>query len=92
VEFDESPDRSLTDTGGRPPGNGASGGGTPNGVGGLPRSFSGLNESVGMAIFADYRQLGSYMSGLSSHLKTMLIVRLHVVLSRSHCTPPTQAT
>lgn len=25
-----------------------------------------------MAIFADYRQIGSYMSGLSSRLKTML--------------------
>lgn len=62
-------------TGGRPPGDGAGeedGGGIPNGVGGLPRGFAGLDESAAMAIFADYRQLGSYMSGLSSRLKTML--------------------
>ena len=43
-----------------------------NGVAGLPRCFAGLNESAAMAIFADYRQLGTYMSGLSSRLKTML--------------------
>lgn len=43
-----------------------------NGVGGLPRGFAGLDESAAMAIFADYRQLGTYMSGLSSRLKTML--------------------
>ena len=50
--------------------------GTPagllNGVAGLPRGFAGLDESAAMAIFADYRQLGTYMSGLSSRLKTML--------------------
>ena len=43
-----------------------------NGVAGLPRGFAGLDESAAMAIFADYRQLGTYMSGLSSRLKTML--------------------
>ena len=48
------------------------GGGLINGIGGLPRGFAGLDESAAMAIFADYRQLGSYMSGLSSRLKTML--------------------
>lgn len=32
----------------------------------------GSDESAAMAIFADYRQLGSYMMGLSSRLKTML--------------------
>jgi E3 ubiquitin-protein ligase TRIP12 len=48
------------------------GGGLINGVGGLPRGFAGLDESAAMAIFADYRQLGTYMSGLSSRLKTML--------------------
>ena len=31
-----------------------------------------LDESAAMAIFGDYRQLGSYMLGLSSRLKTML--------------------
>ncbi|KAI0306092.1 hypothetical protein B0F90DRAFT_1808594 [Multifurca ochricompacta] len=52
----------------RPAGEGAGeedGGGMTNGVGGL-------DESAAMAIFADYRQLGTYMSGLSSRLKTML--------------------
>ncbi|KAI0272306.1 hypothetical protein BC834DRAFT_1030472 [Gloeopeniophorella convolvens] len=44
-------------------------GGLPSG---LPRGFAGLDESAAMAIFADYRQLGSYMSGLNSRLKTML--------------------
>jgi E3 ubiquitin-protein ligase TRIP12 len=48
------------------------GGGLINGVGGLPRGFAGLDENAAMAIFADYRQLGTYMSGLSSRLKTML--------------------
>ncbi|KAH9172968.1 hypothetical protein EDB89DRAFT_1961917 [Lactarius sanguifluus] len=58
-----------------PAGDGAGeddGGGMINGVGGLPRGFAGLDESAAMAIFADYRQLGTYMSGLSSRLKTML--------------------
>lgn len=62
-------------TGGRPAGDGAGeedGGGMANDIGGLPRGFAGLDESAAMAIFADYRQLGSYMSGLSSRLKTML--------------------
>jgi E3 ubiquitin-protein ligase TRIP12 len=62
-------------TGGRPPGDGAGeedGGGITSDIGGLPRGFAGLDESAAMAIFADYRQLGSYMSGLSSRLKTML--------------------
>jgi E3 ubiquitin-protein ligase TRIP12 len=62
-------------TGGRLPGDGTGeedGGGIHNGIGGLPRGFAGLDESAAMAIFADYRQLGSYMSGLSSRLKTML--------------------
>ncbi len=62
-------------TGGRPAGDGTGeedGGGIPNDIGGLPRGFAGLDESAAMAIFADYRQLGSYMSGLSSRLKTML--------------------
>ena len=36
-----------------------------NGVASLPRCFAGLNESAAMAIFADYRQLGTYMSSLS---------------------------
>lgn len=36
------------------------------------RSFGGLDESAAMAIFGDYRQLGSYMMGLSGRLKTML--------------------
>ncbi|KAH9004468.1 hypothetical protein EDB86DRAFT_2883363 [Lactarius hatsudake] len=61
--------------GGGPAGDGAGeedGGGMINGVGGLPRGFAGLDESAAMAIFADYRQLGTYMSGLSSRLKTML--------------------
>lgn len=60
---------------GRPPGDGTGdedGGGIANDIGGLPRGFAGLDESAAMAIFADYRQLGSYMSGLSSRLKTML--------------------
>ena len=43
-----------------------------NGVGGLPQGLAGLNESTVMTIFADYRQLGTYMSGLSSCLETML--------------------
>jgi E3 ubiquitin-protein ligase TRIP12 len=58
--------------GGPPMGDGAGdedGGGMING---LPRGFAGLDESAAMAIFADYRQLGTYMSGLSSRLKTML--------------------
>ncbi|KAF8262629.1 hypothetical protein EI94DRAFT_1773142 [Lactarius quietus] len=61
--------------GGGPAGDGAGeedGGGLISGVGGLPRGFAGLDESAAMAIFADYRQLGTYMSGLSSRLKTML--------------------
>lgn len=61
--------------GGGPAGDGAGEedvGGMINGVGGLPRGFAGLDESAAMAIFADYRQLGTYMSGLSSRLKTML--------------------
>ncbi|KAI9429610.1 ubiquitin-protein ligase [Lactarius indigo] len=61
--------------GGGPAGDGAGeedGVGMINGVGGLPRGFAGLDESAAMAIFADYRQLGTYMSGLSSRLKTML--------------------
>jgi E3 ubiquitin-protein ligase TRIP12 len=53
-------------------GTGDEDGGLINGVGGLPRGFAGLDESAAMAIFADYRQLGTYMSGLSSRLKTML--------------------
>ncbi|TFY64792.1 hypothetical protein EVG20_g5828 [Dentipellis fragilis] len=36
------------------------------------RTFGGLDESAAMAIFADYRQLGSYMMSLSGRLKTML--------------------
>jgi len=63
------------DSGGRASHDGAGeedGGGLANGLGGLPRGFAGLDESAAMAIFADYRQLGSYMSGLSSRLKTML--------------------
>ncbi|KAI0060670.1 hypothetical protein BV25DRAFT_1954506 [Artomyces pyxidatus] len=36
------------------------------------RGFAGLDESAAMAIFADYRQLGSYMMSLNSRLKTML--------------------
>ena len=36
------------------------------------RGFGGLDESAAMAIFGDYRQLGSYMMGLSGRLKTML--------------------
>ena len=48
------------------------GGGMANDLGGLPRGFAGLDESAAMAIFADYRQIGSYMSGLSSRLKTIL--------------------
>jgi len=36
------------------------------------RSFGGMDESAAMAIFGDYRQLGSYMLGLSGRLKTML--------------------
>ncbi|KAI0042289.1 hypothetical protein FA95DRAFT_1500247 [Auriscalpium vulgare] len=40
--------------------------------GGAGRGFAGLDESAAMAIFADYRQLGSYMMGLNSRLKTML--------------------
>jgi E3 ubiquitin-protein ligase TRIP12 len=36
------------------------------------RSFGGMDESAAMAIFGDYRQLGSYMMGLSGRLKTML--------------------
>ncbi|KAI9510528.1 hypothetical protein F5148DRAFT_1274737 [Russula earlei] len=63
------------DAGGRSPGDGAGEedvGGLANGIGGLPRGFAGLDESAAMAIFADYRQLGSYMSGLSSRLKTIL--------------------
>lgn len=65
----------IENTGGRPAGDGTGeedGGGMPNDIGGLPRGFAGLDESAAMAIFADYRQLGSYMSGLSSRLKTML--------------------
>ncbi|KAI0287813.1 hypothetical protein BC826DRAFT_1093244 [Russula brevipes] len=54
-------------TGGRPPGD-AAGEEDGGGIG----SIGGLDESAAMAIFADYRQLGSYMSGLSSRLKTML--------------------
>lgn len=46
-------------------GRGGSGGDSGRGMGGL-------DESAAMAIFADYRQLGSYMMGLSSRLKTML--------------------
>ena len=33
-------------------------------------SVAGLDESAAMAIFADYRQIGSYVSGLSSRLKS----------------------
>ena len=47
-------------------------GGMINGIGGLPRGLAGLNESAVITIFADYQQLGTYMSGLSSHLETML--------------------
>ncbi|TFY68826.1 hypothetical protein EVJ58_g785 [Rhodofomes roseus] len=36
------------------------------------QSSDGLDEPSAMAIFGDYRQLGSYMMGLSSRLKTML--------------------
>jgi E3 ubiquitin-protein ligase TRIP12 len=36
------------------------------------RGFGGLDENAAMAIFGDYRQLGSYMMGLSGRLKTML--------------------
>ena len=43
-----------------------------NGVAGLPCGFAGLDKSAAMAIFADYRQLGTNMSGLSSRLRTML--------------------
>ena len=43
-----------------------------NGVGGLLQGLAGLNESTAMTIFADYQQLGTYMSGLSSRLETML--------------------
>ncbi|KAG9312850.1 hypothetical protein JVU11DRAFT_6281 [Chiua virens] len=37
-----------------------------------PRGFGGLDETAAMAIFGDYRHLGSYMVSLSSRLKTML--------------------
>jgi E3 ubiquitin-protein ligase TRIP12 len=36
------------------------------------RNFAGLDSSTAMGIFGDYRQLGSYMMGLSGRLKTML--------------------
>ncbi|KIJ20720.1 hypothetical protein PAXINDRAFT_165588 [Paxillus involutus ATCC 200175] len=36
------------------------------------RGFGGLDETAAMAIFGDYRQLGSYMVSLSGRLKTML--------------------
>ncbi|KZT67358.1 hypothetical protein DAEQUDRAFT_673424 [Daedalea quercina L-15889] len=36
------------------------------------QSSDGFDEPSAMAIFGDYRQLGSYMMGLSSRLKTML--------------------
>ncbi|KAG6812730.1 hypothetical protein H0H92_000947 [Tricholoma furcatifolium] len=39
---------------------------------GLPGIPGGLDPSTAMAIFGDYRQLGSYMMSLSSRLKTML--------------------
>ncbi|KAF9221474.1 hypothetical protein BS17DRAFT_758087 [Gyrodon lividus] len=39
---------------------------------GGPRGFGGLDETAAMAIFGDYRQLGSYMVSLSGRLKTML--------------------
>ena len=37
-----------------------------------PRGFGGLDETAAMAIFGDYRNLGSYMVSLSGRLKTML--------------------
>ncbi|KZT07265.1 uncharacterized protein LAESUDRAFT_736512 [Laetiporus sulphureus 93-53] len=37
-----------------------------------PRGPGGIDEASAMAIFGDYRQLGSYMMGLSNRLKTML--------------------
>ena len=37
-----------------------------------PRGFGGLDETAAMAIFGDYRHLGSYMVSLSGRLKTML--------------------
>jgi E3 ubiquitin-protein ligase TRIP12 len=40
----------------------------PGGGGGI----GGLDENAAMAIFGDYRQLGSYMMGLSSRLKSLL--------------------
>ena len=43
-----------------------------NGIASMPRGFADLNESAAMAIFADYRQLCTYMSDLSSRLTTML--------------------
>lgn len=36
------------------------------------RGFGGLDETAAMAIFGDYRHLGSYMVSLSGRLKTML--------------------
>ncbi len=41
-----------------------------DGYASLPMSQ--ISKSAAMAIFADYRQIGSYISGLSSRLKTIL--------------------
>ncbi|THH12821.1 hypothetical protein EW146_g7335 [Bondarzewia mesenterica] len=48
--------------------------GNEGGAGGRAsgRGFGGMDDSAAMAIFADYRQLGSYMMSLNSRLKTML--------------------
>ncbi|KDQ61362.1 hypothetical protein JAAARDRAFT_30788 [Jaapia argillacea MUCL 33604] len=45
-------------------------GGPPSGGG--ARESSGFDDSAAMAIFSDFRGLGSYMMGLSTRLKTML--------------------
>ena len=52
-----------------------------NGVASMPRGFADLNESAAVAVFADYRQLSTYMSGLSSRLKTS---PQHHIECRSH--------
>ena len=60
-------------------------GGLLNGVTGLPRGFAGLNKSAAMAIFADYRQLSTYMSSLSCvsrlYLPTSTRVQIRLPLS-----------
>ncbi|KAF9245359.1 hypothetical protein BU15DRAFT_85677 [Melanogaster broomeanus] len=60
------------DNGGLPEGDGDGGDDDERSPTGGPRGFGGLDETAAMAIFGDYRHLGSYMVSLSGRLKTML--------------------